>query len=154
MNKKVKTILLTVGIVLLGFLREYLFVNINWVYLTLVNGRRNGARPEFNFFLEWSPSEIITLKWILTIVFAGLFFGLTRFIIHTYYKNKTYNKLTALVFIGLIFLSTLLFCIGKIFGVYEILYGGIRTLMGFVQSFMPLMILVVLFNFLPDRKGN
>lgn len=149
MHKKWKTILFTFSIILLGFLREYLFVNINWIYLTLANGRMNAARSEFQFLMEWSTTEIVVLKWILTGLFSILFFLLTYIIVRVYFENQSFNKIVIAVYVGLIALSAVLFIFGKLAGLYETIYGAIRTLMGMVQSFMPLMILSVLFKFLP-----
>ena len=154
MSKKIKTILLTIGIILIGFLREYLFAHINWIYLNLTNGRMNSARKEFHFLLDWAPNEILILKWGLTFLFALFFFLLTYAIINVYFKNKTYNRIVILTYLGLIGISALLFSIGQVFNVYGNLYGAIRTIMGMVQSFIPLMILAVLFNFLPQVKHN
>lgn len=152
MSKKTKTILLTIGIVLLGFLREYLFANINWIFLTLTNGRMNAARDEFMFLIEWSPSEILTLKWILTIVFSGLFFLMTNIIVKIFFQNKQFNSIVIITYLGLFIIAGLLFVSSKAFGLYENLYGAIRNIMGMAQSFLPLMILVVLFKFFPERK--
>lgn len=154
MSKKIKTILLTIGIVLLGFMREYLFVNINWIYLHLTNGRMNAARQEFYALLEWTPNEILILKWALTFLFSFLFFFFTYIIVKVYFKNKTYNRIVIFTFIGLLGISALLFATGKVFNIYSNLYGAVRTVMGMVQSFMPLMILAVLFNFLPQVKRD
>lgn len=154
MSKKTRVLILTFGIVLLGFLREYLFVNINWIYLTLTNGRMNAARPEFQFLIDWSPAEINALKWILTLLFSFLFFGITFFIIKLHFQSKTYNQITALMFAGMLIIALLLFAIGKLTGQYETLYGPIHTIMSMVQSFMPLMILFLLFSFLPHTKSN
>lgn len=154
MSKKTKVIFLTIGIVLLGFLREYLFVNINWIYLTLTNGRMNAARPEFQFLITWSPAEINVLKLGLTFLFSVLFFGVTYLIIKFYYQNKKYNRIVVFTYVGITFIALLLFAAGKLTGQYDSLYGPIRSLMGMVQSFMPLMILVILFRFLPQAKAD
>lgn len=154
MSKKTKVIFLTVGIVMLGFLREYLFVNINWIYLTLTNGRMNAARPEFQFLIHWSPTEINILKLGLTFLFSVLFFWVTYLIIKCYYQNKKYNQIVVFTYAGILLIALLLFAVGKLTGYHERLYGPIRTLMGMVQSFMPLMILAILFSFLPQAKDN
>jgi len=146
--------MLTSIILLLGFLREYLFANINWIFLTLTNGRKNAARNEFQFLMDWEISKIIVLKWILTFLFSFLFFLITYFIVKIYFQKKEFNHTVIYTFVGLFIISSILFTIGEIFGVYEILYSIIRTIMGMVQSFMPLMILFVLFKFLPPSKYN
>ncbi len=154
MSRKISLFILTSSIVLLGFLREYLFANINWIYLTLVNGRRNGARTEFHFLLNWTPSKIDTLKWFLTLLFSILFLALTYAIIHLNFKKKKYNQMVLFSYLILLGLSVLLLGIGKVFGIYQDLYGVIRTLMGIVQSFMPLMVLYLLFKFLPIKEPS
>ena len=154
MSKKTSAILLSIGAVLLGFLREYLFSNINWVYLTLTNGRMNGARDEFMFLVEWSPSEILTLKWVLTLIFSILFFLVTYVVIKIYFQDKSFNQTVIFLFAALFIISGLLFVTGKITGTSGILYGPVRTVMGMEQSFIPLMILFVLFKFLPQIKGD
>lgn len=154
MSKNLKAILLSIGVVLLGFLRGYLFDNINWVYLTLTNGRMNSARDEFMFLVEWSPAEIMTLKWTLTIAFTLLFFLLTLLTIKIYFANKNFNQTVVFLFAALFCIAGLLFVAGKITGYSNMLYGPIRTIMGLAQSFIPLMILFVLFKFLPQIKSD
>lgn len=153
MNPTSKAIVLTIGIVLLGFFREYLFVNVNWIYLTLVNGRMNGAFPEFHFLLNWSPNQILTLKWILTLLFTVIFFWLTRWIISIYFNDKKFTKIVLYVYLAVLIMAGGLFLIGKLTGLYSSLYGGIHNLMTIAQSFMPLMMLFVLFTFFKTDKS-
>lgn len=154
MEKRIKVLSLAVAIVLLGFLRDYFFYNINWVYLTLTNGRPNQALPEFHFLLEWTPSEINLLKWVLTFFFSLFFLGLTYVIIRLEFKNKIYSRITLYSYAILLISALLLYLFSFLIGLSPNLYGVIRTLMGLVQSFMPLMILYILFKFLPDRSAS
>ena len=151
MSRRSRLFLLTLGIVLLGFLRGYLFANINWIYKTITVGRMNQARHEFYFLLEWSPSAILVLKWVLTILFFSLFGFLSYVIINVAFKNKQYNKITLLLYLGLLILAGFLYIIGYLFGISSEIYHIIRTIMGMGQSFMPLMILFILFKFLPQK---
>jgi len=154
MPNRIKAISLTVGIILLGFLREYLFANINWIYLTLTNGRMNSAREEFHFLLNWSPTEINILKFSLTALFCFLFFAFTYLIIKYFFNQKEYNNTVIITYISLLSIAVLLLGFGKATDLYSSLYGAIRTIMGIAQSFMPLMILALVFNFLPHIKDN
>jgi hypothetical protein len=154
MNKKLKTSLLVIGIVLAGFLREYLFVNINWIYKTLTERRINQARKEFYFLLEWTPTQINTIKWILTVFFFALFTALTALIIQSIFNNRFYNKITLFSFLAILAGSGFLFVIGYLFGISNSIYHITRTLMGIGQSFMPLMILYVTFKFLPQKTSD
>ncbi|MFT4600399.1 MAG: hypothetical protein ACI857_000573 [Arenicella sp.] len=152
MKTKIKIISLSFSIVLLGFLREYLFGNINWIYLTLINKRANQARKEFYYLLEWTPNEILIYKWILTFIFLGLFCLITYLIIRIQFQNKIYSKAVILVFAGLLASSGLFYTIGVVFSVQNEIYPIVRTLMGLGQSFMPLMFLFILFKFFPTSK--
>lgn len=154
MSAKWKSILLTLSIVILGFLRGYLFGNINWAYKTLTEDRMNQARDEFQFLLSWSPSSIVALKWVLTILFISLFSFLSYLIIKIYFKNKTYNRITLVLFSGIFITSAFLFLVGKVFNISSDIYHIIRALMGLGQSFMPLMILFILFKFFPQTKAE
>ena len=153
MSKKISIISLSAFIVTLGFIRDYIFHNINWVYKTLTTNRQLQARKEFHFLMEWNAYEILTLKWTLTILFYLLFFFLTYFTLRLAFKNQSYNRITIGVFISLFLISGLLYSIGYIGGVQAQLYGSILTLMQMAQSFIPLMILGVLYKFIPV-SGN
>ena len=151
--RRSKTILFVSIIVLLGFLREYLFKNINWVYLTLTTGRRNAARSEFYFLLEWEPSSINILKFFLTLLFCGLFAILTWVIINHLFKNKTYNKIVFISFGVLIGIALIFQGINYFFDSF-LIYGIVRTLMGYAQSFIPLLILGLTFYFIPKVQNK
>lgn len=110
----------------------------------------NQARKEFHFLLEWTESEILILKWILTILFYMIFFGLTIYTINLAFKNRKYNLITIGVFASIFGISGFLYVAGWISGTGDVLYGTIRTLMGMAQSFIPLMILGVIFRFNPE----
>ena len=153
MSPKTKAILLTIGIVLLGFFREYLFININWIYLTLVNGRMNQALDEFHFLLSWSPSELILLKWGLTALFTVWFFALTWWIIKLVFNEKNYTKSVGYLYLAIIGIAGILLVLGKMTHQYTSLYGAIHNLMSLAQSFMPLMMLFVLFTFFKREKS-
>ncbi len=152
MSRKIKLYIAIPGIILLGFIRDYFFININWIYLTLTGERRNQARPEFNSLLEWLPGEILSLKWILTILFYLLFLGMTLLIIHIGFKKRAYNITTLLMFAGLFIVSGILFVFGWLTGFGQELYGAIHTIMMLAQSFIPLMILSIIFKFLPNTE--
>ena len=154
MSKKVIVITSSLIVVLLGFFRDYLFGNINWVFKTLTTQRRLQARKEFHFLLEWTPDEILWLKWILTILFYLLFFGITYLILKYAFNKKAYNRITIGVFLFLFVISGVMYTIGYISNTSDILYGSIRTLMGMAQSFIPLMILGVLYKFIPDSNAD
>lgn len=154
MPKRIKLPILAISIILLGFLRDYLFININWIYLTLTVNRPNQALNEFHFLLDWTPSEIEILKWILTLVFSSAFFGLTLWIIRSAFENSLYNRITFIAFALLFLVAGIFYAGGWIAGKPNEVYGIVRTLMGYVQSFIPAMILYVAFRFVPDKTES
>ena len=149
MARRTKLIILSVVIVLLGFLRDYFFYNINWILKTLTENRPNQALPEFHFLLDWSISKIVITKWILTILFFSIFGTLTFLIIKIGFRSKLCNRITLLVFAGLFCISGLLFVLYKALGSPMNIYAIIRTLMGLGQSFVPLILLSITFKFFP-----
>lgn len=152
--RNIISISLGISVVALGFLRDYLFYNINWIYLTLINGRRNAARREFYFLLEWKPQEIIQLKWFLTVLFYILFAGLTCYFIHHFFRKKEFLKISIGFYLGIFLLSGIIYSFGYFSGFDKELYPIIRTLMGIAQSFMPLMVLFVIFKFYSQSESN
>jgi hypothetical protein len=154
MSKNIKIALWTLVIVLLGFLRGYLFGNINWIYKTLTENRPNGARLEFHFLLDWSTANILILKWILTMLFFGVFALLTWLIVKIIFQRKDYNKVTLLVFGSLLAVAAVLYLFYFLLGNPIEIYAIIRTIMGIGQSFMPLMLLVIAFKFVPTTRNN
>ncbi|MBL7899487.1 MAG: hypothetical protein JNJ99_13195 [Crocinitomicaceae bacterium] len=152
MSAKIKISALVVFIISLGFIRDYFFMNINWILMTITNGRRNQALDEFHFLLNWTPAEINTLKWVLTFGFSALFMSVTYLIIRMSFQNKLFNQITVYGYLGILVFAFGLYFLSFVFGMSDNLYGIIRTIMGIAQSFMPLMILYILFKFLPTSK--
>jgi hypothetical protein len=154
MSKRTKLVILSILIVSLGFLRDYLFININWIYMHLVAGRPNQAMHEFHFLLDWTPGEINALKWLLTILFTLLFLGLTYLVVQLAFAKREFNRITIYTYAGLIVLSAALYGLDYLVGPSDEIYGVIRTFMGWAQSFLPLMVLYILFKFLPGLNSG
>ena len=141
-------------VISLGFLRDYLFVNINWVYLHHTIQRRNQARREFDFLLEWTPSEINQLKVVLTLLFYALFMGLTVWVIHGLFGKRTFNLITIGIFAGIFALSGILYLIGIATPYYSRFYAVVITMMQTAQSFTPMLLLAVVFKFFPKSENE
>lgn len=118
--------------------------------MTITNGRRNQALDEFHFLLNWTPDEINNLKWVLTFLFSGLFMVTTYLIIRFSFQKKLFNQITIISYLAILVFAFGLYFLSFLLGMTDNLYGVIRTVMGIAQSFMPLMILYILFKFLPE----
>jgi hypothetical protein len=149
MSKRIKLIILSVLIVSLGFLRDYIFLNMNQVMDVVMGNSIYHARDEFQFMLDWSISDFFVAKWAGTFIFFGLYLLFTWLIVKVAFENSTYNKITVLVYSGILAVSAVIFGIGYALGHSEEFYGVVHTIMMFGQSFMPLIIFVLLFRFYP-----
>jgi len=148
-------IVLLIVIIASGFGREYLMVNINWVIKHLSLGAPNYSQGFFSPLLKWTVSEINTLKWLLTILFTIYFFTLTYLLIKSLHPNsKKYQKITVLTYLLIVLVSGGVFMLGYFTGKGHELYPTVRTLMGLAQSFIPLMVLYLLFKFIPNKNGH
>jgi hypothetical protein len=147
-TRKVKIILIIVLAILSGFARDYVMVNINWVIKHLTLGAPNYAQKLFNPLLNWNVSNLITLKWILTFVFTGYFFCLTYYSIKYIFNN---NKLALTYVKGfyalLIIVSIIIYGFGYLTNSVNEIYTTVRTIMGIIQSFIPLMMLYLFIKF-------
>jgi hypothetical protein len=147
-------VLLTL-IILSGFGREFVMVNINWIKKHITEGAPSYAQDLFNPLLLWSPQNIENLKWVLTIFFTLFFFLLTYALLKNIYPtNKQYHRITIIVYLMIIVASAFVYLIGLLIGVSNEVYTTVRTLMGIGQSFVPLMVLYLLFRFMPNLDNK
>ena len=123
-------------------------VNINWVIKHLTLGSPNYAQPFFNPLLHWSYSKLILLKWVLTLVFTTYFFVLTYYAIQLIFnKNKACLNYVKGFYLLLIIIAAIIYGLGYIFNSVDLVYTSTRTIMGILQSFVPLMMLYLIFKF-------
>jgi hypothetical protein len=154
MKHKKLVIFLVVLIIGSGFGREFVMKNINWVVKYLTQGGGYWSQKMFDPLLNWSLDELSILKWMLTIFFSLYFYGLTVWIVKLKFpKNQYFLRVTTLAFMSLVLISVMLMLVGWTTNTIDILYHIARNLMGVVQSFLPLMVLVLLFKFLPQKKA-
>lgn len=152
-KNKPNIILLLLLIILSGFGREYIMVNINWVIKHLTLGAPNYSQSFFSPLIKWKVTDINNLKWLLTILFTLYFFVLTFLLIKLLYPtNKKYHKITVLSYSMIVLTSAFVYIVGYLLGFSNELYPTVRTLMGIGQSFIPLMIFYLLFRFIPKLK--
>ncbi len=154
MSKGLKFGLLLGTIVAMGFIRDFFFDNINWIYLHKTIERPNQAVDFFDFLLNWTVPEIDRLKWILTGLFFLIFMSLTLLIIHLIFAQKFFNRIVIATFCGLLLLSLLFYGLALISGKFSEFYAVVLTLMHLAQSFVPLLVFCVFFRFFPKSTGK
>lgn len=146
-------LVLGVLILILTFLRENVFLEIN----AIIDGYSYN-KAYFYFFNESMSnltfSQLEKLKWSLTILFILVISTITLFIIQLWFKNKKFNRITLvfyLAFYGLTGLITLLFWLT---GTFNNNYFIIRKMTGFLQSPLPLFFFFTMFLYLMNIRIN
>lgn len=140
---KITVVLITIiWVVFLGFFRDYLFVNVNYT-LSYLYGERmyNYADSALEFLVDYKASTLYTLKWVLTVVFFGLYW-LTGFaFIKLLYKKNSYIWIYTIIYLALFVFAGLAYVGGDVFSDPGEGYTLARQIMGWGQSPIPLMFL-------------
>jgi hypothetical protein len=139
-------------IIALGFLRDFIFININYIIDQLYFNLEVHYYHSFYSFLDtWEVQQLMTLKWIFTLIFMGLNFGLSFWIIHCLFSNpKPANKMLIAGYLILFSVSAGFYMGGKLLGFTEMGYTLARRFMGVLQSPVPIMF-VSLFHMVRER---
>ncbi|MBX7050596.1 MAG: hypothetical protein K1X54_01030 [Flavobacteriales bacterium] len=149
-----------------GFLQENLKVNVNYILETgdKINGFFNQT-PEvkrdwlqqvkidapydyyhnhrrLEFLLNFTRSQLVIAKWVITVFFVALFMILNSTIIFLVTSNTSLRKWTIRLYIAFFLLSFLVYIFGVITGSGTQAYGISRKVVGGLQSLVPLMILL------------
>ena len=128
----------------------------------VINSVYNNAPAPYNtayitppdFLYHLTTSTLMNLKWGLTLLFSIAFGLSTLLLVHYYFKNKQFNKVTIIVYTVLIFISFLISLIGILFNSFETLYTISRFIVGLVQSPLISLVLFVLFHFKSKNQDN
>jgi hypothetical protein len=126
MKKKILVFAMIVLVILLGYLRDYIFVSIN---SSIDSGADGGG-------------NLSLLKWVLTFLFCVFYLFLTSAFLKVLFNEKKYFILPVLCYALLIGVSLLTAGIGYFFSSFEHVYPFIRMVMGVAQSPIILMVLI------------
>jgi hypothetical protein len=131
-----------VVIIWMGFVRDFIFININYIIDRLYYNLEVFHYHSFYSFLEpLDVSGLMTLKWILTFVFALINLLLSALILKLLFKNpKMSLNLLYVGYLLIFIIAGLFYSIGKIGGFPELGYTLSRRFMGAIQSPVPLMV--------------
>lgn len=149
-KQKVFTTLLITAFVLvfgaLGYYRDVLFRHVNSQISVLEYGS-----DAFGFwwgtgFLEnFTLEGLYRFKWVGTIVFAFMNFGLSLMVLLVWFRSKKNVVLLSLMYAAVFFMAAIGMLIGKLLpGAAEYMYYFSRWLMGAAQSPLLVMVLLVL----------
>lgn len=126
----------------LGFLREYIFVNVNVVLYNKLHNESYPVPYTILFFNRFDYYTVYAMKWGLTSVFALLFFFAQRYTLKILFPEKIIVKWLFYFYLILLLLSVIAFGAGYLSGNTEGGYRFSRMFMGILQSPVPLMFLI------------
>ena len=140
-KRRLWIILSVIGVIILGFYREFIFVHINEQLFALWYDEPSRASDRIPFLKSTDYYTLYYAKWFLTVFFAALFYvaivGVLKVIFNANYWKELgviYGVLTvgAIIAMGL----------GYVTNSVEDLYIIARFLMGIAQSPLLLMIMI------------
>jgi len=95
--EKIAAVLLILTIFFLSYARDTSFILLN---AAISNEQFNYANTEIpEFFKQLSFAQLKQLKWLMSIGLAGIFMVITTAIIHLYFHNKQFTKLTVMLYL-------------------------------------------------------
>ena len=135
------SVLVFLIIITIGSFRDILFVNIN-NQLAFLNGdlKENYLLSYMNFLESFSPSLLFSLKWILTIGYTLAFYIIGRFVIKNIIVSTEGVKWYTYTYLFFICIAALFYLTGYAFGNATSGYSLSRSVMGALQSPIPLLI--------------
>ncbi len=143
-----KLSILVILFVLVGFLREHIFVQINYRL-----GYLRTLDPSYDpymtlpFIRDLSFSTLYYGKFVLTLLFSLIYMLLGYTLINMLFHNSVFNKYTIALFLLVIFISFILYLTGYLYNDIYSSYEIARYLAGLVQSPIIPMVLVLVFKF-------
>ncbi|MBN4051358.1 hypothetical protein JYU16_00930 [bacterium AH-315-M05] len=139
--------ILAILIIAMGFLREFLFVNINYhLQFLYYHMERSYMAESLNFLRSFTYDELYKIKWILTILFTLVYLFFTCLVIKLLFHGKKCVLRTIYIFAAIIFISFIFYTSGYLINQDAIGYRLARICMGVVQSPLPLIILIPAFK--------
>lgn len=129
-----------------GFLRDFMFVNINYELIDIYYKRYEWSPPSFlAVFNDWNYDTLYYFKFFLTGLFTLMYCLITILGIRIAFQDKKYLRITIIAFAIIMGLAFLIYLSGFAGIDEEVAYTFSRWLMGFVESPLVLMILVPAF---------
>lgn len=125
-------VLLTVGT---GFLREHVFVSLNARI-------ENGLDPD---------GDLAIRKWLLTFIFAILYFILTASFVYAIFRKRRYILFSFYVYVLLFGASAMASIVGIGFLTFQQVYPFVRSIMGVAQSPVVIMIMIAV-SYINDNR--
>ena len=151
---KLKIVVVTISLFVLGFFREFLFESINGQLYYLWKEETNPYLPKSLYFIEnISYWNLYYTKFILILLFSILYLFGSLLLIKLFFKERLYRKFTLFFFGGIFLLTALIFALGFAFGAEHEAYGISRKLIEFIQSPLACFFLIPAFALYKKEKN-
>lgn len=141
MNKPTKWVsiaAIVIGFVVVGYLRDFVFINLNYhLYYIQNNADYSSAHSFFDFLNDFSFWEIYSAKYVLTALFTVFNFLMGLVFLRILFGRGPIIKVFWGVYIAVIVVASLFFAGGYLLNDTEGGYHFSRILMGFLQSPLP-----------------
>lgn len=152
MKKGFQIAIVILTVILLGSLREVLFVSLN-NQIAFIKGQleSNYLVSYFSFLENFSLNELSLFKWIFTVIFTIFFWVIGYWVLKRIFGHPLAAKYYSGLYILFIGLAGLIYLIGAIFHLDKLGYELARGMMGGLQSPLPLIILLPALLLKKDR---
>ena len=151
-SKIVSFFLALLLIIASGFLRLFLFENINSQLVYLYYHKDfSYMSDKLSILKSFSYDDLMWVKWYLTVFFTITYLFLSCWVLKTVFNRNAYLWYTAYIFTGVVLISFLLYFGGIVFEEPGEGYRLARFCMGLVQSPIPLMILIPAFKLMENN---
>jgi hypothetical protein len=136
-----------------GFLRDYVFLNVNeQTRVAYYHSTDSSLSPSLHFLTRFSYMQLYYAKWMFTFFFSFLFMVLTLAFVKLFFREKKFLRWTVFAYGGLILLAGLFFLGGYLADNSEKGYLIARFLMGMAQGPVVLMVLIPSFKLMALQR--
>ena len=135
--------LIVIALIAAGFIRDFIFVRINWQlgYLNSI-GNEDSRFPLQEFLSSFSYDQLYIGKWILTGIFTILYFVMTCVLVHLIFNNRTHLRITLYSYGLLLLTAVISYGLGWALGEVQKGYEFARIFMHLSQSPVIVMVLI------------
>ncbi|MGL4598181.1 MAG: hypothetical protein ACRCYO_11650 [Bacteroidia bacterium] len=139
--------------VVLGFFREFLFVNINeQMRVAYYHSKDSALASSMRFLEQYDYSTLYYSKFPLTLLFAILCCGLSCWVIYLLFRERSLVRFTIIAFVLVFVLGWLFFLLGYFSGNGAFGYTIARFLAGMTESPALLVVLMASYRLIAVRK--
>ena len=142
MNRKIKIAFFVLLLAALGFFRENLFVNINYILYSKLNNEIYTPVRYISFLTAFSYKTVYIAKWFITPLFAFIFWFVQKQFLTLLFNEKKITRWLSILYLSLFLLAGVFFVAGWALGDINKGYTFSRIFMGLLQSPISCMILI------------